>query len=319
MRTQSASGMPVPISRTTSFGTSHGSLCLGQRSRGSQTIIPRSRNVCTALHSFAKLFEGVGNYVEHKRLLIHGLKLERERGNDYQVAQILMDLSDANRLMGLYEEGIHQGEETLEIFERLGETVGQAECLNYLAWLFYEDEQLEAAEEAASHAINLIPEKDHQFQVCGSHRVLGNVYRSKGEREKAISHFEAALRIASSLGWHNQLFWAHFGLALLFSDEDEFGDAYAHVERAKSHAVDNTYHVGRAMELQAGLCHKHHRLEESRSEASRAADIFENLGAVKGMERCRELLRWIVEGIDNPVASGQLDPKCEFLQMVFTS
>jgi len=44
------------------------------------------------------------------------------------------------------------------------------------------------------------------------------------------------------------------------------------------------------------------RLEEARSEALDAADIFKKLGAVKDLVRCEGLLRWIEEEIKDPVA-----------------
>ena len=248
-----------------------------------------SKSQC--LYHLARLFERVGNYVEHKRLLIHTLKLERERGNDSRVARTLRDLSDANRHMSLRNEGIQQAKEALKIFERLGDTVEQAGCLNCLAWLLWGDEQFDAAEEAASRAIDLIPERGEQFIACESHRVLGKIYRSKGEREKAINHFEAALGLASSFGWHDLLFWIHYSLAMLFFDEDGFSDAHAHVERAKSHAVDNAYFLGRAMELQAIFWYKQHRFEEAKSEVLRAAVVYEKVGAATGTECCRRLLQ----------------------------
>ena len=246
----------------------------------------------------------VGNYVECKRLTTHVLKLERERGNDHRIARTLRDLSNANRGMGLHKEGIQEVNEALEIFERLGETVKQAECLTCLAWLLYEGEQLDAAEEAASHAIDLLLEKGQQFLVCRSHRVLGNIYRSKGKREKAIHHLEVALGIASPFNWHDELFWVHYSLAELFFDGDGFNDAHAHVERAKSHTVDNAYLLGRAMELQANFWYEQHQLEEAKSEVLCVADVYEKLGAVQDLERCTGLL----QNIQNELNSlGTLD------------
>ena len=62
--------------------------------------------------------------------MIHALKLEREWGNDFEVARLLNRLSAANEGLGLYEEGIKQVKEALVIFERLGEVVKQADCWN---------------------------------------------------------------------------------------------------------------------------------------------------------------------------------------------
>ena len=71
------------------------------------------------------LSDTVGNQVERKRLLVHTLKLCRERGDQNRVAEVLYLLSDANRQMDLSEEGIQQAKEALEIYESLGSTLGQ--------------------------------------------------------------------------------------------------------------------------------------------------------------------------------------------------
>ena len=78
----------------------------------------------------AWLFGSVGNYTECKRLLVHSLKLRRERGDEFQVAETLMFISRANWLLRLHKEGIQRAEEALGIYERLDNTTGQARaCL----------------------------------------------------------------------------------------------------------------------------------------------------------------------------------------------
>jgi len=268
------------------------------------------------LFELSRLFGSVGNQVERKRLLTCVLKLERERGSDCQVAQILRHLASANRVMGLPKEGIQLAKEALEIGERLGDRVVQGQCLTVLAGLLCIDGQLDAAEEAASRAIGLFPEKGEEYRVCRSHNILGYIYRFKGEREKAIHHYEVALRIAPPFDWHNQLFWVHYGLAWLFLDEARFDDAQTHIERAKAHTVNSVRNLGYAMEEQARIWCKQHRLKEARSEALRAADIYEKLGLAKYVEDCGTLLRDIQEDMDTTVASGRSDFKCELLQMM---
>ena len=149
------------------------------------------------LSGLSLLFGELGNHTEGKRLLTHALELERQRGNEARVAQTLRDLADVNRLLGLYREGIQQAKEAVEIFERLSDTIGQAISLNTLAWSFFDDNQLDAAKEAASGMIDLLPEKGEEHLLCESHRVLGKVYQSNGEKEKAIYHFETAIHIAT--------------------------------------------------------------------------------------------------------------------------
>ena len=242
------------------------------------------------LQGLSFLFDSVGNRVEQKRLLSHSLKLWREQGNDHQVALTLRFLSVANRLIGLHKEGIQQAKEASGIFERLGETMDHARCLIGLARALKVDDQLDAAEEAASRALDLLPEKGEQFHACQGHRVLGEIYRAKGDTEKAIHHFEAVLGIASSFDWHSQLFWIHWSLAQLFSGKGRFDDAHAHLQHAKSRAVSNLFQLARASQLQARFWYKQHRPEEAGSEAFRALGLFEKLGATNHTKATRKLL-----------------------------
>ena len=247
-----------------------------------------SKPIC--LLRLGKSFQSTGNWREQKRLLEHALRLERERRNDGQVASILNDLADGNRRLGLLKEGIGQAKEALDILERLGGAKGQGDCLLELALLFHGGKQLEAAEEAASRAIKIFLEKGDELQVCKSHHILGVIYHSKGEREKVIHHFEAALTTATSFGWATQLFWIHHNLAVLFRDEDDLDRAHAHIEQAKSYAVDGPYLLGCGISLQAQIYYRQHRLEDSASEALRSLEIFEGLGARgSGLSRMQTL------------------------------
>ena len=245
------------------------------------------------LYQLSQLFGSVGNHVERKRLLSHTLKIWRERGDGHQVAPTLERLSDANRMLGLYDEGIQRAKEALEVYEQLGDTAGQAECLRGLAWLLRGARRLDAAEEAASRAISLLPEKGNQFVVCRCHRGLGDIYRSEGKTEKALHHYKTALGISSSFGWHDQLFWIHHSMAELFFNQDSFNDANAHIEQAKSLAVNHPYNLGRVMELQARFWYRQRRFEHAKSEALGAIEVFEKHRAARDLERCNDLLRKI--------------------------
>ena len=265
------------------------------------------------LFILAKLFGSVGNWVGQKRLLVCALDLWRRRGSDNDVARALGVLSEANRLIGLHEEGIQQAREALEIYERLGDTGKQADCLIKLTSLLSSDKKFDAAEEAMFRAIALLPEEGEQFRFCQAHRVLGDIYQSKGEIEKAIHHFGIALAIATPFNWNESLFWTNCRLARLFRDEGRFEDAQAHLEHAKSHAVNGTYQMARAMEEQARLWYKQHKLEEARTEVLRAADIYDGIGAAKDVEDCRGLLRKIERELDTASGQSDFDCACELL------
>jgi tetratricopeptide (TPR) repeat protein len=262
------------------------------------------------------LLHSIGNYAECKQLLTHALKLHRERGNLQGVAQVLRDLSDTNWPMGLHKEGIQQAKEALDIFEQLGDTVEQADCLIGLTLLLCSDKQFDAAEETASHAIDLISDKGKKYQVCESHQILGNIYQSKGKADKAIQHYELALGIATSFNWHDRLFSVHHSLAWLFRNEGRFDDAHAHLGHAKSYTADSPYNLGLAMEEQALVWYEQHRLEEAKAGALRATDVFEGLWAAKDMDDCRKLLQDIQTELHGVATSGQSALNREPLSMV---
>ena len=264
----------------------------------------------------SQLFHSVGNFVEEKQLLGHTLELWRGQGDVFMVAETLELLAETNRLLGLHTEGIQQVEESLGIFQQFNCVLGQAGSLQQLAQLLFQDNQLDAAEKAACQSINLLLDKDEQFRLCQGYRLLGNIYRSKGETEKAIDQFKTALGIASSSNWHAQQFWILYSLTQLFSQEGRFNDAQAHVEYAKSHTNNDTYLLGAVVLLQANLWYKQHRYEEARSEALHGVGIFEKLGAVNDVEFCRQLLQWIEEETGELVTSDESDSNGELPEVI---
>ena len=249
-----------------------------------------SKPFCLA--SLAGLFDKVGNLAEEKRILIQTLRLLRESGNDHGVAVTLINLSDANRMSDFREEGIRQAREALDIFGRLGETRREAYCLLILASLLRVDKQLDAAEEAATRAMDLSENRD-QYRLCECHKALGNIQRSKGNAEKAVHHFEESLRIASSINLRGELSETHLGLAGLYIEQDKLNEAQTHIEHAKSLAQHDMLILGHAFDLGARVLFKRKRVEEAMSEALRALAIFEELGATLSAEGTRQLLEEI--------------------------
>jgi tetratricopeptide (TPR) repeat protein len=170
---------------------------------------------------------------------------------------------------------------------------------------------LDVAEEAIFRAIDLLPEKGEQFLVRESHFLLGDVYRINGKMEKAIYHVEVALRIATAFEWHDELFRIHLSLARLFLEQDRFDDGHAHIDRAMLYTVNSAFNLGGAMWLRAMVWLRQYKVEEARSEVLRAADVFEKLGASRGMESCGKLLG-LIQKAEILVTSGELR---EFLQI----
>ena len=248
------------------------------------------------LFSLSQLFDRLRNRMERKRVLIQSIGIWRERRDDYHIADTLVELSDANRALGLCEEGIPQAREALDIFGRLGGNREQVHCSLILASLLGEVKQLDAAEEAAAHAMDLSKNRDKR-KVGQCHRILGYIHQAKGNPEKAIYHFEASLRIASSSKSRSGLSESHLALTILYIEEDRLNDANNHIEHVKSLTRNDLLRLGSTFYYGARVLYKQKRFEEGKSEALRADAIFEKLGATGLVETTQKLVEMIGEMI----------------------
>jgi hypothetical protein len=65
------------------------------------------------------------------------------------------------------------------------------------------------------------------------------------------------------------------------------------------HAEGDPYLLGRVIELQAIVLYRQYRLEDAKLEALNALEIYEKLGATRGVEACRGHLREIERAMNN--------------------
>ena len=172
--------------------------------------------------------------------------------------------------------------EASEICRRLNDTMEEVNCLLRLARLLAHDNQVDAAEEAASRAINL-SDKPKQSPLYGYHHVLGIVYQSRGETKVAINHFDAALGIATSLNSQEAQAAALSYFVVLLSGEEKFYDAQVYIERIK--AVGNPSNLG-AVTL----------IQEAKFELSRVIGAHEEIGVSMFILGCLKDLLRVIEG-----------------------
>ena len=257
------------------------------------------------LFELSRLFQTAGNYEEQKRLLSYALNLFRQRGNNIWIAVTLRSISNANLRLRLFGEGIQQAKEAAEIFEMLGDAARRRGSLIGLATLLHGDNQLDAAEEIAFCALDLSPE-DKGYFTCECHHLLGDIYHSKGDRGKAVHHYNEALQMASLSNFLDLLFLIHLSLAQIFRDEDNFDDAHSHIKQAKSCTLGDTVYLGRAMVTHAKIWFRQRKFEDALSEASGAVEVFEKVGATRDLESARAFLQEVRQAMESsPATPGE--------------
>ena len=264
----------------------------------------------------AVLTQLAGNFVKCAQLFGRVVELPEGPRNswDPSVTQLFQFLSSTPEPKRQHKEEIKWAKELLETCEQFSDGMEHGDVLMMLASLLMSDDQLDAAEEAVACAISVIPEEGNQHQICQCHIHLGDIYRYKRETGMAIDQYELAIRIASPFDWHDELSEAHLSLAHLFLPEKRLDEAQAHAERAKLSAVNNQRNLGRATMLLADVLFRRLRLEEAKSEALRAVDILEKVGAEGDIMCCEELLRVIQEVTDMLVDPSRVGFNCEFLR-----
>ena len=244
-------------------------------------------------------FGTLGNHSEGIPLFSYALELHRERGNDFMVADTLVDLAEINLASNRYAEGITQAKEASEIYERLGHTVRRTQSLHDLAWLFAQDGQADAAEDTLSRAISLYSGEHHQLHLCEHFHVLGQICISRGQIEAAISHHEKALRIATSLNFQALRVMVLRCLVELFLEQGRLDDAQVHLEHLKSEAISDLQCLALATVIQVHVWHQQGRLEEAESEILRFVGMCQKLGVPADLlEHWQRTLRLVEEKVD---------------------
>jgi len=207
-------------------------------------------------------------------------------------------------------KAIQQVEEALEIFEQLGDTMRQVQCLCLLTY-YHQQDQANSAEITATRGITLLPPNSKPIIVYECHSYLGLLYRFTDSPEKAIEHFEIALGIASSHNWHGEASDTYGRLIPLFVRVGRIDDANAHLAGAKLHAVNNAKSLAHVMLQQAEIFHGQGRFVEAKSEGLRAREAFEKIGAAGDAVVCGGFLamveqefRWLPIDTSNSDASG---------------
>ena len=239
-----------------------------------------SKLECLAM--FSSLSKAAAQNLEAKRVFVQVLNLSREQGHSLQIAGTLMALAELNHDLHLQEEEKLQLQEALEIYEQCDDIEAQKVTLHHLTVLFFENNQLDLAEETASRAIDL-PRDETRLHLRrydhGFRHGLGHACESRGETDAAINHFEEALEIASSHDWLEGQTEIRDCLLLMFLREERFNDAQTHLDALKP--LCSTHHprcLNQLMVKQAYVWVAQGRFEEAKSE------LLHLIGTCDGVE-----------------------------------
>ena len=217
---------------------------------------------------------GIGWSLYGQKTAPHSQLEDLERAGDdleLEVARMLRFLAETNLQLKLVKEAIPQPREASEICERLDHEAGQTDPLLCLARLLIEDNQVDAAEAAASRtAINLPSGKAWSATIAVSLAVYACLGVSP-RPQSATSAKPSRLPLFLTCGMTKLRSSAP-------SHSCRFDDAQVHLNRLKSFVADDPFNLGLTTGMQAIAWAVQGRFGEARSELLRIVGMYEELG-----------------------------------------
>jgi CHAT domain-containing protein/Tfp pilus assembly protein PilF len=184
-----------------------------------------------------------------------------------------------------YKESLSKFEESLKLYEELGDLNGAADCLNYIGQVYRELGDYAKARDYYTRALK-IHEKIGDKQGVGSDlNGLGGVYEGIAEYKKALTRYRRALEIAGKTQDNRLLGRALNGIGRVYARLSDYKKALAYFERAATLANQVGDKRGEAQALQ-NMAYAHDYLGERKKALSyynRSLEIFQEIGDQRGI------------------------------------
>ncbi len=115
------------------------------------------------------------------------------------LAQTLLNLGFFYYSQTNYWKAISPSQQSLELFQKIGDLMGKASSLNNLGVAYYSLGQYQQALEFFEQALAIFHEVGDRNGEAGSLGNLGNIYRSLGQYRQAVEFYEQSLTILKEI------------------------------------------------------------------------------------------------------------------------
>lgn len=157
------------------------------------------------------------------------VQVAKELNYESALAKAKSLLGFCHEKTGAYEQALLQQRESLILFKKLNDSAGIALAYENIGSVY---EDLEDFSKASAHftmAYQLVRDKRTKEEAIVLNN-LGDVYRKKGEYDKALKYTYKALQVAENLKDRHQLKSAHKDLSKTYALLRDFEAAYTHLE-----------------------------------------------------------------------------------------
>ncbi|MCB9317509.1 MAG: tetratricopeptide repeat protein, partial [Lewinellaceae bacterium] len=177
----------------------------------------------------AALVHSLGNYPKALEIRLENLVLAEKSPDKLAVPYALLTLTDEYVAMGDYESSILYCQRAEKMLRSIGEESPQKAA--FTEWLpgrisesYYNLGKLDSALIYATKQERQIKKTGDPIRKAINDRLLGDIYRAKGDLEAALGHYEKA--IENVPGWSGPIIAkSKIGIAKIYQAQNQFGPA----------------------------------------------------------------------------------------------
>ena len=127
------------------------------------------------------------------------LELSTENNLEDLKAKSLSQLSLYYMIIGSYEESYNLSQKSIQLFEKLNDTKGVADCKYNLAGFYYKTNNFQLGVVHLIDALIIYKEKNDYYNISRCEKALGTVYEYTGDEQKSIQSYKYAIKAAQKI------------------------------------------------------------------------------------------------------------------------
>lgn len=191
----------------------------------------KPETLAAAHNNLGYVYMKVGMLNEALVALRNSVTLAQEYELDKTHADALNNLSHLALLQNDYKEALSFSQAAAALYRSINYPFGEAEAYQYRAEALLAAKQFEAALSAFEKAIDLANESQNAFASIAARIGQGSIQMEIGHIEEAHTNLSAALTLAELITDSQQIATCHEKLADLFRSQGDFEQALHHYER----------------------------------------------------------------------------------------
>ena len=195
---------------------------------GAKYAMQEDINLGDVYMAIADVYSIIGNSNNSVNYYKKAIENNRLKNDSMKIASSLLNAGDEYFNIGQLDTARQFTEEAGKIFQQLNYFLGEAYALGNIGMMDAEMGNDITAEKNMNEAIRIMEELEDFYPIAVYLTYISDIYKNKGNNEKAVSYAKKSLDIATTNGLKKQIGDAHFKLFELFEKSGEADKSLFH-------------------------------------------------------------------------------------------